>query len=82
MIADIGVLRTQGEARTAEMAAKLKTDCQMSLDNYNTQLEGGGSDLTKLYELDGVEYDAKVRTRARVRVTVTVRVTVRVRVRP
>ena len=57
--ADIDVLLTQGEARTAEMAAKLKTDCQMSLDNYNTQLEGGGSDLTKLYELDGVEYDAK-----------------------
>ena len=57
--ADIDELLTQGEARTAEMAAKLKTDCQMSLDNYNTQLEGGGSDLTKLYELDGVEYDAK-----------------------
>ena len=38
------------------MAAKLKTDCQMSLDNYSSN---DGSDLTKLYELDGVEYDAK-----------------------
>lgn len=57
--ADIDVLLTQGEARTAEMAAKLKTDCQHSLDNYNNQLEVSGSDLTKLYELDGVEYDAK-----------------------
>ena len=57
--ADIDVLLTQGEARTAEMAAKLKTDCQHSLDSYNNQLEVSGSDLTKLYELDGVEYDAK-----------------------
>ena len=31
-----------------------------TLDKYKTDLEGkAGSDLTKLYELDGVEYDAK-----------------------
>ena len=57
---DIEQLLTQGEARTAEMAAKLKTDCQQTLDKYNTDLEGkAGSDFTKLYEIDGVEYDAK-----------------------
>ena len=57
---DIEQLLTQGAARTAEMAAKLKTDCQQTLDKYKTDLEGkAGSDLTKMYELDGVEYDAK-----------------------
>ena len=53
--ADIEVLITQGETRTKELAAKLQADAQHSLASY--QMEGG--DPAKLYELDGVEYDAK-----------------------
>ena len=42
--------------KTAEMAAKLKADCQHSLETFD--LDAGG-DPSKLYQLDGVEYDSK-----------------------
>ena len=53
---DVDRLISQGQTRTQELAAKIRADCQHSLANY--QMEGGG-DPNKLYELDGVEYDAK-----------------------
>lgn len=53
---DIDGLLQRGKERTAAMAAKLKADCQHSLANYS--MEAGG-DPAKLYQIDGVEYDAK-----------------------
>ena len=53
---DIDGLLQRGKEKTALMAAKLKADCQHSLANYS--MDSGG-DPSKLYQLDGVEYDAK-----------------------
>lgn len=53
---DIDELLKRGKERTAQKAAKLKADCQHSLANFS--MEAGG-DPAKLYQLDGIEYDAK-----------------------
>ena len=53
--ADIDAIISQGEKRTAEMKARLEESCQHTLASYN--MEGG--DPSKLYELDGKEYDAQ-----------------------
>ena len=53
---DIESLLTRGRQKTEERAAKLQADCQHSLANYS--MDGGG-DPSKLYQIDGVEYDAK-----------------------
>ena len=52
---DIDVLMARGKERTEEMKKKLQADCQHSLANFS--MENG--DPSKLYQLDGVEYDAK-----------------------
>eukprot|EP00965_Chrysotila_dentata_P203205 6181569-Pleurochrysis_carterae.AAC.2 len=41
--------------RTKELADKILADCQHTLADFN--MEKG--DASKLYEVDGVEYDAK-----------------------
>lgn len=52
---DIESLLTRGRQKTKEMAARLQADCQHSLANFS--MEAG--DASKLYQIDGVDYDAK-----------------------
>ena len=52
---DIELLLSRGKEKTEEMAKRLQADCQHSLANYQTD----GGDPSKLYQIDGVEYDAK-----------------------
>ena len=54
--ADIDSLLQRGQQKTEEMAARLRADCQHSLANFS--LDQGG-DPAKLYQIDGIEYDAK-----------------------
>ena len=52
---DIESLLSRGKKKTKEMAARLQADCQHSLANFS--MDSG--DPSKLYQIDGVEYDAK-----------------------
>uniref|UniRef100_A0A6S9VAX5 Uncharacterized protein n=1 Tax=Chrysotila carterae TaxID=13221 RepID=A0A6S9VAX5_CHRCT len=53
--AQVDELISKGQMRTKELADKILADCQHTLADFN--MEKG--DASKLYEVDGVEYDAK-----------------------